>query len=278
VTQTRFTVLDDTRGHPDLADQISAILHRVAPTVKEITDLPLPSEGVRFRLLTPKEWREEHRQNLHRVLARDIADLDLSPKQIDAARTGLKITGFVPALVWPMVLASTQEAADGQCETVIAPRALHHGGALADERVLLQVVAHELVHHLQDEARSGTVWKSFFLHQREILAPPRSVSTVLEGHATWADRQVTTRLFGTPADHRQARKSWRYRLHSSFPGIGRLGPSREGYEQGAQLIGHAMAAHGVGLVNRIWKDLSLLPTADEIADPEAWTLRIHPHP
>jgi hypothetical protein len=50
VTQTRFTVLDETQRHPDLAKQIGWILHRVAPTVKEITTLPLPEEA-RSRLL-----------------------------------------------------------------------------------------------------------------------------------------------------------------------------------------------------------------------------------
>ncbi|WP_405878568.1 hypothetical protein OG762_07870 [Streptomyces sp. NBC_01136] len=37
MTQTCFTVLDDTRGHPDLTEQIYGILHRVAPMVKETT-------------------------------------------------------------------------------------------------------------------------------------------------------------------------------------------------------------------------------------------------
>ncbi|MEV1083507.1 hypothetical protein AB0I98_35715 [Streptomyces sp. NPDC050211] len=42
-------------------------------------------------------------------------------------------------------------------------------------------------------------------------------------------------------------------------------PHRDLAEQNAP-----MAAHGIGLVNRIWKDLSLVPNAEEIAEPEAW--------
>ncbi|MGW3651687.1 zinc-dependent metalloprotease [Streptomyces sp. NPDC000878] len=268
----RFTVVDDTHGHPDLADQVSAILHRVAPTVQEITGLPLPPE-VRVRLLTPKAWREELRQNRHRTFARDLADLDLTSAEITAVRVGLKIAAFVPVLLWPLVPAATQQAADTRWETIIAPRALRHCGVLADEPSLHQVIAHELVHQMQAEAHGGTVWDSFFLQKRGTPAPPCSVSTVLEGHATWADQQATTQLLGTPADHRQARKSWRYRLHNRDI-IRRLVPSRDAYEQGAHLIGHAVAAHGTGVVNHVWNDLSLLPTAEEIAAPEAWTRRI----
>jgi hypothetical protein len=204
-------------------------------------------------------------------------DLDLTPAQISSVRIGLKIAAFPPVLVWPLVPAATQEAADAQWETVIAPKALRHCGVLADEPSLHQVVAHELVHQMQAEAQSGTVWDSFFPHKRGILAPRRSVSTVLEGHATWADQQVTTQLLGMPADHHQAPKSWRYRLHNR-DSIRRLGPSREAYEQGSRFIAQAVAEHGTGLVNQVWKDPTLLPTEEEIGDPSAWIHRIERGP
>jgi hypothetical protein len=108
--------------------------------------------------------------------------------------------------------------------------------------------------------------------QRGITAS--GVTTVFEGHAAWADRQATTRLLGAPADHRTAPKSWRYRLHNALPGIQRLGPSRTGYEQGSRLIAQAVAELGTGLVNQVWKDLTLLPAEEEITDPAAWIYRI----
>ena len=48
MTDTRFTVLDETQRHPDLVKWISLILRQVALTVNEITGLPLPP-AVRFR-------------------------------------------------------------------------------------------------------------------------------------------------------------------------------------------------------------------------------------
>jgi len=272
VTRTRFTVLDDTQRHPDLAERIDQNLRQVAPTVTEITGLPLPAE-VRVRLLTPRAWRQEVRQHLHRVLVRDIADLDLLPAEMGGARLGLKIASFKPVLLWPLVPATAQEAADARWETTTVPQALCHSGVLTDEHFLVQVVAHELVHHMQAEAASGAVWASLFLPKRGILASPKSVPTVLEGHATWAEQQTLTRLFGTAADFRDGPKSGRYRLHNRNI-IRRLGPSREAYVQGSRLIAQAVAELGTGLVNQIWKDLSLLPTEKEITDPAAWIYRI----
>jgi len=269
----KIEVLDDTRRHPELAEEISHILGKVAPIVQEVTGLPLPAT-VCYRLLSPKGWRQAFWRSGDHTLTQDMADLELTPKEIDAARMGVKVGRSLPFLIWPLVLANTQRAADGQRQTIIAPRAWRHAGLLANEPAIHQVVAHELVHHMQDEARSGAVWKTYFPGKRGMGPISRiSIMTVVEGHADWVDRQVTTRLFGTPADHRQARKSWRYRLHDR-PIIRRLGPSREAYEHGGVLLERAVEAHGSHTINRIWKDLSLLPTEEEIRDGDAWIDRI----
>lgn len=269
---TRFIVLDDTRRHPELSEQIFTTLHIVAPHLVETTGLPLPPE-VRFRLLTPKAWRGASRESRERVLQRDITDLDLPPEKINAMRGALKVTGTFTALIWPLILGQTGKGMDGQTQTILAPRALHHTGLLAEDQCLHQMVAHELVHHLQAEARADTVWHTYFPAERQISK--EGVSTVLEGHASWVDQQVTTRLFGRPVDHhQQAPRSRRYQLHASLPGIRHLGPSRAAYEQGARLIAHTAQNHGTDLINRIWKDTTLLPTAAEIADPDAWCRRI----
>ncbi|MEW2117674.1 hypothetical protein AB0945_21285 [Streptomyces sp. NPDC005474] len=95
MTQTRFTVLYETQRHPDLAGQIDRILHRVGPTVKEISSLPLPQEA-RFRLLTPEVWREETRKSQHGTLARDIAGLELVHQVQADARNGELWGTFFP--------------------------------------------------------------------------------------------------------------------------------------------------------------------------------------
>jgi len=270
---TRFTVLDDTRRHPELADRLSTILHTVAPLAQETTGLPLPPE-VRYRLLTPKDWRKASIQDKERILTQDLRDLELAPEEGAAVSLHLKAARAFLTLVWPLVCGETHVAADGQSETIIAPRALHHTGLLAAEQCLTQLIAHELTHHLQIAAHSGTVWDTYFPGKRGITAGS-SISTVLEGHARWADQQVTARLFGAPvAFETQARRSWRARLTASLPGIRKAGPSRAAYEQGARLIRHAVDAHGSDLVNRVWKDTSLLPTGEEIAAPDTWVQRI----
>ncbi|MEU9405136.1 zinc-dependent metalloprotease [Streptomyces sp. NPDC048281] len=271
---TRFTVLDDTRRHPELSELLSSILHTVAPIVKETTGLPLPAE-VRYRLLTPKEWRNATRHNQQRILARDIADLELKPEEIKAARIAVKISTVVPVFVWPLVFASTMEAADGQVETFLAPRSLHHSGFLTNQQCLTVMNAHELVHHAQFLAREGHVWETFFPARRGIPRRGHSASVLLEGHATWAEQRITARLFGAPVNHRElAKRSWRYRLHAGFPGVRRLGPRLDSYEQGARLITHAVNTCGIDVVNRVWRDASLLPTAEETAAPDTWAQRL----
>ncbi|MET8983416.1 zinc-dependent metalloprotease [Streptomyces sp. NPDC004539] len=274
---TRFTVLDETRRHPGLREQFTTVLHSVAPLVHETTGLALPAQ-VRFRLLTPKQWRTAVRQKFVRVLARDIADLELTPKEAVQARNAVKAAGFVPVLTWPLVAAVTMEAADGQVETVTAPRTLHHAGFLADERYLTRMTVHELVHHAQFAARGRLVWESLFLERRGLSSRTGGI-TVLEGHATWADHRITTRLYGTPVDHtRDARRSWRFRLHAALPGASRLGPRLAFYEQGAQLITTTVDMYGTAAVNRVWTDTSLLPTDEEIAAPDTWARRLAASP
>ncbi|MFI1416320.1 zinc-dependent metalloprotease [Streptomyces sp. NPDC020707] len=181
--------------------------------------------------------------------------------------------GPASALVWPLVLGSTHEAQDGQCETIITPKTWRHAGVLADDPALHQVVAHELVHHVQANARTGAAWTSHFPDKHGVRISRDGLSYAVEGHADWADRQVTTRLFGTPASHRTAQKSWRYRIHDN-PVIRRLGPSREAYEQGGALIERAVELLGPPAVNQVWEDISLLPTQAEIADADAWAHRL----
>ncbi|WP_405547666.1 zinc-dependent metalloprotease [Streptomyces phaeochromogenes] len=270
---TSFTVHDDTRRHDELRERISEILHKVAPDVDATTSLPLPAH-VCFRLLTPKAWRHAQVQHAQRILARDIADLDLGPGPIGVVRIAMRETARVTsALTWPLKLATSMEADGGAYETLMAPKALRHAGVLAHEPSLLQVVAHELVHHLQFAAADGTLWTTLFPHLRGI--DPRSVTTFREGHAAWTDRHITGRLFGAPVDHRRdGSKSWRYRLHNGLPGIRRLGPSLEAYDRGARFFADVTAATGTDVVNRVWKDATLHPAAGEFADAHAWIGRV----
>ncbi|MGW0827114.1 zinc-dependent metalloprotease [Streptomyces sp. NPDC002845] len=268
----QFTILDDTRRHPELAARLFDILHAAAPMAEEITGLSLPPR-VRFRLLAPKKWRRAQMRARQRILTRDIADLELTPDQFDPVRVALKATGVSDRLILPLMLATSMEADDGQYETIMNLLALRHAGILTHEPSLHQVSAHELIHHAQFAATGGTVWRTLFPQLRGIDSG--SVTTWREGHADWADRQITTRLFGAPVQHRtDAPKSWRYLLHNRLPGIRRLGPSPETYEQGSRFFSHVIAESGIDLTNRAWKDTELLPTTDEFANPDAWICRV----
>ncbi|MFS8365074.1 zinc-dependent metalloprotease [Streptomyces sp. CWNU-52H] len=44
---------------------------------------------------------------------------------------------------------------------------------------------------------------------------------------------------------------------------------------GGAMIERAVELHGTHTVNRVWEDVSLLPSRAEIADPDAWVRRLH---
>ena len=271
---TVFLVRDET-SRPQLAEQITDILQQLAPIMVETTGLSL-APRVTYRLVTPKEWRAVQVRGLQRALACDMADLDLPPERLAQAHASIKKARVMMLKAWPLVMGSTGRTAGEQPETVIAPKALHHTGLLANDDVLAQMVVHELVHHAQQTAwdHHAARWSTLFPDLRG--RPHWAFSSLLEGHARWADQQVTRLAFGAPVDADRTRKSQslRYRLHARLPGIRNAGPSRAAYDAGAQFIEHIVAAGGTDLINRIWKDSDLVPTHSEITDAEAWLLRV----
>ncbi|WP_189858430.1 zinc-dependent metalloprotease [Streptomyces poonensis] len=267
------TVLDDTQRNSELKESIEQLLIIVAPHVRQLTGLPAPSNEVRFRLLEPKAWRHECGQHTRRVLDRDRANLDLvlTPEQLEGADIAVKITGFLPAVIWPLFSALTVEAGDGGSETIIAPRALHHTGLVDEAPLLCQLVAHELTHHFQ--AVAGAPWRTLFPRERRIC--PRGAVTLVKGHAHWVAQQVTCRVFGRPVDHHEhAHRSLRYQLAKGVCHLPLFaGVRHDAYLRGVAFVHHVVHERGTDPINRAWNDHTLLPTADEISDPGAWIRR-----
>jgi hypothetical protein len=77
-------------------------------------------------------------------------------------------------------------------------------GQLDDISVLHKLLGHEMTHLAQYAASDGAVWAaqdSYFPAQRGIA--DRDYPFQVEGHAYWADRQITTKLFGHPGVDRR---------------------------------------------------------------------------
>ncbi|MFJ2509843.1 hypothetical protein ACIQJX_26400 [Streptomyces griseoviridis] len=102
-------------------------------------------------------------------------------------------------LLWPAMLGQAVELEPGTAELFILPEALQQASRLKDDPALCKTLAHEMTHLAQHCASGGAVWAA-----QDSLYPSlrgteeRDYSFLLEGHAYWADRQVTANLFGKP--------------------------------------------------------------------------------
>ncbi|WP_416976960.1 hypothetical protein [Streptomyces sp. T028] len=281
-------VLNETRGHAGLAEEIEQILRDTASLIQEVTDLSCPS--LVFRLLTPRAWRAEIRAWAERSLEADLAQARLNGPEADhvRGRFGAWATTAL-RLGWPMNPGLTITDRYGEPRTLITPQALHHTGLRYDRTALIRFVVHAGVHHAQIEASAGA------LPPPPIRAGARvhddsATRVLMEGHATWAEQKVAGAFFGFCREHRSREmpRSWRYRQHARL--LSRLqhpadltslmcarsaDPSTPACGDGVSFIQAAIEVTGsVVPFNRIWTDTSLAPTRREITNPEAWFSRV----
>ncbi|MGW0708926.1 hypothetical protein ACWD4G_23755 [Streptomyces sp. NPDC002643] len=279
-------VVNETRGHAGLADEIEQILRDTASLIQEATDLPCPS--LVFRLLTARAWRAEIRAWATRSLEEDLAQARLTGPETDQVRGRLAAWAATALrLGWPMTPGLTITDHYGEPRTLITPQALHHTGVRYDRTALIRFVVHAGVHHAQITAGA-------------LLPPPiragarvlddSATRALMEGHAAWAEQKVAGAFFGFCREHRprEVPRSWRYRQHARvLPRFQRpadltslmcaraADPTAPTCGNGVSFVQAAIEVAGsVVPFNRIWTDPSLAPTCQEIANPEAWFSRV----
>ncbi|MDX3781376.1 hypothetical protein [Streptomyces europaeiscabiei] len=285
---TAIDVLNETRGHAGLAEEIEQILRDTASLIQEVTDLSCPS--LVFRLLTPRAWRAEIRAWAERSLEEDLAQARLTGPQADQVRGRLAAWASTALrLGWPMNPGLTITDHYGEPRTLITPQALHHTGVRYDRTALIRFVVHAGVHHAQIAASAGA------LPPPPIRAGARvhddsATRTLMEGHAAWAEQKVAGAFFGFCREHRsrEVPRSWRYRQHArllpwlqhpaDLPSLmcaRAADPTASARGDGVSFIQAAIEVAGsVVPFNRIWTNPSLAPTCREITNPEAWFSRV----
>ncbi|GGZ93070.1 hypothetical protein [Streptomyces bluensis] len=285
---TIIHVLNETRGHTGLAEEIEQILRDTASLLQEVTDLPCPS--LVFRLLTPRAWRAEIRAWAERALEEDLVQAHLNGPEADQVRGRLAAWAATALrLGWPMNPGLTITDHYGEPHTLIAPQALHHTGIRYDRTALIRFVVHACTHHAQITASAGALPPPP-IRTGERVHDDSATRALMEGHAAWAEQEVATAFFGFCREHRPRAVpcSWRYRQH------GRLLPwLKRPADLTSWVCSHsvdqnaAARGDGVGFIkaaievagsvvpfNRIWTDASLAPTCREITNPEAWFSRV----
>ena len=115
--------------------------------------------------------------------------------------------------------------------------------------------------------------------QLEVIGRIQSMMSLLEGHGdVTMDRAGAGQVPDAPWFARVLRERRRKarmpsRLLQQLMGID---AKLRQYEQGERFIGAVEAVGGQGLLNRVWEGPEMLPTMDEIRNPETWVTRISP--
>jgi len=272
-------VRQETDWCEQLAHQIEETAEQVIPVLEEVTGLSVGPSPL-IRLVNPTVWADDHAAQAARFLARDIADFPSTPEVIETLTTRAQEKDAEMRRIWPLVAGATIDNADGIPQVLIMPEALHHLGF--EEPEIYKLLAHELCHVAQIIVGDGALLLAYHTKARAERGLSDVVPAYLgSGHSRWADLQVTTRLLGREVSEHTGRQSERVRQlihdararHEADP-TRTPGPSKAAYQDGARWVAAVVAQTGsTDLINRAWKDMTLLPTMPEIGDPPAWVRR-----
>nr|WSY53337.1 hypothetical protein OG999_26585 [Streptomyces sp. NBC_00886] len=230
-------------------------------------------DDLTIRLMKPGAWLKLRRREEKKFLAREGKELELGPRAAMPANRALKERQRSRAQQQAMIGAQTVQDKHGRPQILLLPENLDQAGLLGDDDYLCKTVGHELVHGAQHEASKGwlfTVQDSFFPHLRR--SQNLHWSFLMEGHAIWADQQITTRLLGyeVPLGPNEKHASPQYM--EALRQIKGREEALQVYRDGARAVSDIVQTHGLESFNRLWSDRDLLfvPTFHQAENPSQW--------
>ncbi|MEU1296071.1 hypothetical protein ABZ439_26980 [Streptomyces sp. NPDC005840] len=258
-------------AYDSLGERLDRIAAETAPLVRNVTQLDLP-EPVVIRTMKVPHWKKAHRRASKDQLKRESREIGAS-SQSEAKRIRRQRL-FSMRILWPTMLGQAVELEPGKPELLILPEALQLAGRLGDDPVLYKILAHEMTHLAQYCASGGAVWAA-----QDTLYPSlrgteeRDYSFLLEGHAYWADRQVTAKLFGKPVstDEPSPDASSLYLKMFKSP---LRSEAVERDRRSLDSVTSILEATGAATFNRVWTDPDLTPLKSETSKPELWEQRM----
>ncbi|WP_075737804.1 hypothetical protein [Streptomyces acidiscabies] len=268
-------ILNQTgRRYDGLAKQLTAIGDEVLPLVETVTGLPLPDPVV-IRLVSPRTWLWRNRRCERRQYYAEIRELPVTRDDMRAAIHTIRTEQRSRKQNWFVIGAQTAEFTTGQPEIAVIPDALRESGWLTDRRSLYRTVAHECTHLAQHRA-SGHLWAAM----RSPFPRARGIEnlahrSLIEGHAYWADRQITEKLLGAPEDNNEItppeRASLRFREIAATP---EYDAAKTSLAEAQHAVTNAIDAIGCRRFNQVWTDTSRIPAHTDITDPDTWARRL----
>ncbi|MFI6341210.1 hypothetical protein [Streptomyces sp. NPDC050535] len=255
-----------------LVPRLEAAAAATVPLVGVITGLALPDEVV-IRTMTVDSWLRAHQNRLVERLAEEVEQLGVPVELIPEAQLKQKAIIGAFQMCWPLMLGQAYDFTAGKPEVVILPDALKHAGVFDDDRVLCKALAHETTHLAQYAASDGQVWamrETFFPRLRDTA--DRAYSLLLEGHAYWADREITTKIFDEPVttDETSPLASEHYRELAKMRD---RSPQKAHFTQGVAEVAQIIDSMGLHAFNRVWTRPDLVPLTSETGVPGFWPRR-----
>jgi hypothetical protein len=271
-----YAVLQDAGAKFDeLGHRIEEMLPDVLPLVSSVTSLSIPDD-LTIRLLKRSAWLKLRRREEKKFLLREVKELELAPQVAMQANRTLKDRHRNRVASQALIGAQTVHDKHGRPHVLLLPENLDQAGLLVGDDYLCKTVGHELVHGAQHEASKGwlfTVQDSFFPHLRR--SQNLHWSFLLEGHAIWADQQITTRLLGheVPLGPNERHASPQYM--EALRQIKGREEALQTYRDGARAVSDIVQTHGLESFNRLWPDPNLLfvPTFHQAENPSQWCER-----
>lgn len=247
-------------------ERVRQVVREVAPVVEHVSGLPLPPQVV-IRLVMIPLYGAESVAHLQRGVAADLRDFE--DVDADALHRWLATHRRLSSVLWAFSRAVTVITAEGQPEVLLPPGGARRAGALGD--VLYETLAHELTHLAQWQSAQRGDGRLFRVRGTGVPAAhgvaDLALGEVMEGHASWVQDQVTTKLLGGPPQ--RGRTSWLYRrLRSKVSDHGQV------FATGEDFVTHVHdVTGGTAVLDRIWRNPALAPTQQEITNPDAWLTR-----
>ncbi|MDQ0578307.1 zinc-dependent metalloprotease [Streptomyces rishiriensis] len=256
----------------DLAQRLETVAAETAPLVEVVTVLVLPDTVV-IRTLSPRAWLKVHQRRSAR-LRRDEARGLRAPRR---RRRQAKVQHYIQCngrhRIWPLIGAQVVDFRQGQFELVILPQSVHEAGQLNDQEVLTKVVCHELTHVAQHATDDGAMWRlqdSYYPELRGIA--DRDYGFLVEGHAYWADRQITAKLLGAPVSLKEISPHATHRYRDLADTLQRA-ETLQYFTRAVDSVEEIVTTHGLDAFNGVWHRPDLVPTREEASAPVGWMQR-----
>lgn len=261
------------RRYRAAAQQVQQAADAVAPLVEEVTGLRLPPRPV-IRVARVTEMIHAHGQAQEHQLERDARELDLNGRTVAQLRSELTAQHRLYAAMWPLRSAQIIWNPAGIPEIWYPPKTAAHADRVSD--FVYQVMAHELTHLAQSTAGPLNILRTSHFRQLRGVAN-LALDEISEGHASWADREVSRHFLGhvpnedDPQDRSRPSRFYR-RAASVF--ANQRATTLACYDRGEAFVTRVVEKTGSPQVlDHIWSHPQHAPTHQEITDPFTWLAR-----